>query len=392
VRPRTCPQLIGRTRELSAVAAALDAVGEGRGSCIFVVGEPGIGKTRLAGEAAAEAQRRGLPVLSGRATATGAGMPYQSLAAAVLHGLRTQPKVDLSAARGVRAGLATLLPGLFDGPGFPPSPVLIGETVLRVTELLGDGEGALILLDDLQWACGDTLAVIEYLADHAVLAPVVLLATTPVEGAAPELILLDETIVSSSFRVAHAIAAGRTGDSARASALFAEADAGLAGASWLRAVYRRYTAESALSDGWGEPGVWLADAERYFDATGRETLARACRSLLRLAGKSPRRTPSNLYGGGYADLELTTREGDVLALLAGGLTNKQIAARLYLSPRTVEKHVERILTKTGQGNRTALAAYAAGRRSGGGAPVEHTGRRDRSHVDPDVRPALTSRP
>jgi DNA-binding CsgD family transcriptional regulator len=208
----------------------------------------------------------------------------------------------------------------------------------------------------------------------------------------PDPALLDETIVSSSFRVAHAIAAGRTGDSARATALFAEADAGLAGASWLRAVYRRYTAESALSDGWGEPGVWLADAERYFDAIGRETLARACRSLLRLAGKSPRRTPSNLYGGGYADLELTTREGDVLALLAGGLTNKQIAARLYLSPRTVEKHVERILTKTGQGNRTALAAYAAGRRSGGGAPGEHTGRRDRSHVDPDVRPALTSRP
>ncbi len=46
------------------------------------------------------------------------------------------------------------------------------------------------------------------------------------------------------------------------------------------------------------------------------------------------------------------------AALADGLTNKEIASRLYLSPRTVEKHVERILTKTGQDNRTALAAFA----------------------------------
>ena len=51
----------------------------------------------------------------------------------------------------------------------------------------------------------------------------------------------------------------------------------------------------------------------------------------------------------------------MLSLLAEGLTNKAIAARLYLSPRTVEKHVERILTKTGQANRTALAAFAVGR-------------------------------
>ena len=48
----------------------------------------------------------------------------------------------------------------------------------------------------------------------------------------------------------------------------------------------------------------------------------------------------------------------MLALLAEGLTNKDIAGRLYLSPRTVEKHVERILTKTNQPNRTALAAFA----------------------------------
>ncbi|MBV9940652.1 MAG: helix-turn-helix transcriptional regulator [Solirubrobacterales bacterium] len=50
---------------------------------------------------------------------------------------------------------------------------------------------------------------------------------------------------------------------------------------------------------------------------------------------------------------------DVLLLLAQGLTNRQIAARLYLSPRTVEKHVERLLTKTHSPNRVALAAHAS---------------------------------
>jgi hypothetical protein len=48
----------------------------------------------------------------------------------------------------------------------------------------------------------------------------------------------------------------------------------------------------------------------------------------------------------------------VLAPLAEGLTNKEIADRLYLSPRTVEKHVERILAKIGEVIRTALAAFA----------------------------------
>jgi len=55
---------------------------------------------------------------------------------------------------------------------------------------------------------------------------------------------------------------------------------------------------------------------------------------------------------------VTARELDVLRLIVGGQTNKDVAAALYLSPRTVEKHVERLLLKTGAPNRTALAALA----------------------------------
>ena len=56
---------------------------------------------------------------------------------------------------------------------------------------------------------------------------------------------------------------------------------------------------------------------------------------------------------------MTTREADVLALVAEGRANREIAERLFLSPRTVEKHVERLLTKTGVARRAELAAWAA---------------------------------
>jgi non-specific serine/threonine protein kinase len=50
---------------------------------------------------------------------------------------------------------------------------------------------------------------------------------------------------------------------------------------------------------------------------------------------------------------------EVLQLLADGLTNREIAQRLVLSVRTVEKHIEHLLSKTGTTQRTQLVARAA---------------------------------
>jgi DNA-binding CsgD family transcriptional regulator len=168
----------------------------------------------------------------------------------------------------------------------------------------------------------------------------------------------DDVYMRCCFNVALGIVAGRAGDTERAAALFTAGDEGLVNVPWFRALCRRYAAEAALVDGWGEPAVWLREAEVFFERCGNEPLARACRSLLRLAGTSPRRRRFAPAGAGPPGVELTTREADVLVLLADGLTNREIASRLYLSVRTVEKHVERLLSKTGQVNRTALATYA----------------------------------
>lgn len=66
-------------------------------------------------------------------------------------------------------------------------------------------------------------------------------------------------------------------------------------------------------------------------------------------------TPSNPDGVGD---DLTPRELDILALLVHGMSNKQIAQQLELSPGTVRIHVSNILTKLHVENRTA-AAYVA---------------------------------
>jgi len=55
---------------------------------------------------------------------------------------------------------------------------------------------------------------------------------------------------------------------------------------------------------------------------------------------------------------LTERELDILRLLAEGLTNPQIADRLFISRKTVAHHVAHILGKLGVASRTAAVSYA----------------------------------
>ena len=56
---------------------------------------------------------------------------------------------------------------------------------------------------------------------------------------------------------------------------------------------------------------------------------------------------------------LSERDCEVLVLVAKGLTNKQVAERLTLSPRTVQTHLANVFTKTGVANRAAAALFAA---------------------------------
>ena len=128
-----------------------------------------------------------------------------------------------------------------------------------------------------------------------------------------------------------------------------------------RHLAHRLIAPAALKDGWGKPAAWLQDAAGEFESTGHVRLASACRGMLRRAGERVPRT-----GRGNAKvppqmrrLSITSREMDVLLLVAKGHSNADIAARLFISPKTVETHVASLIAKTGQSCRRELVAHAA---------------------------------
>jgi len=123
----------------------------------------------------------------------------------------------------------------------------------------------------------------------------------------------------------------------------------------------RLVSEAALRDGWGDPVLWLGEAEAFFARTGHRRVATACRSLLSEAG-APRRRRLRAEAdmpAALAALGVSSREQEVLTLVADRLSNKAIAARLYVSPRTVAKHVQHLLAKTGLSNRAELSDWTA---------------------------------
>ncbi|MER5636098.1 AAA family ATPase [Kitasatospora sp. NPDC002227] len=129
----------------------------------------------------------------------------------------------------------------------------------------------------------------------------------------------------------------------------------------------RLVAEAALADGWGEPVEWLRTAEEYFHELDVPAVAGACRALLRQAGASvaQRRTGHDQIPAQLRALGVTLREYEVLALLVERPANQEIARRLSISPRTVEKHMASLLRKTGHPDRTALTRLATTLAPGG---------------------------
>lgn len=89
-------------------------------------------------------------------------------------------------------------------------------------------------------------------------------------------------------------------------------------------------------------------------AAGQSVLDPVVQAALLEAARSPvpSARPAVLPDG------LTDREAEVLTLIAAGLSNQEIAGRLYVSEATVKTHVNRIFAKTRSRDRTAAAAYA----------------------------------
>lgn len=106
-----------------------------------------------------------------------------------------------------------------------------------------------------------------------------------------------------------------------------------------------------------EPEVALAEARLAFAAFERLGASRDADEAARVLRELGAGTPPGPKGFGT----LTRREAEVLDLVGGGLSNADISARLFISARTVEHHVGRILAKLNLKTRAQMVAYAVRR-------------------------------
>jgi DNA-binding NarL/FixJ family response regulator len=114
-------------------------------------------------------------------------------------------------------------------------------------------------------------------------------------------------------------------------------------------------------------GAEARAALSVFEDLGAGHDADATAALMRDLGVKAARTGPKNVG------RLTKREQEVLALLGEGLSNPEIAERLYLSRKTVEHHVARVLAKLGLRRRAEAAALVA-RDAAGKSARETSGR------------------
>jgi DNA-binding NarL/FixJ family response regulator len=127
-----------------------------------------------------------------------------------------------------------------------------------------------------------------------------------------------------------------------------------AAAAW-DALQCPYEAAWARAEGSDESA--LRAALGTFERLGARPAAAMVRGQLRQLGA--RRIPRGPRPATRANpAGLTAREIEIVALVAAGLGNPEIAGRLFLSPRTVENHVSTILAKLGAANRAEAIAAA----------------------------------
>ena len=178
--------LVGRTAELDAFDRALTGLEQGGSAAIEVIGEPGIGKTRLLAELAARADAQGGLVLSGSASELERDLPFCVFVDALDEYIRGLESRRLEALEeDVRAELATVFPSLSAFAGdrevaLPHERYRSHRAVRELLELLATTQPLVLLLDDLHWADPASVELLSALIRRPPAAPVlVALAVRP---------------------------------------------------------------------------------------------------------------------------------------------------------------------------------------------------------------------
>ena len=99
---------------------------------------------------------------------------------------------------------------------------------------------------------------------------------------------------------------------------------------------------------------WLREADAFCTAAGERGLQHRVRHALATIGAKVPRTSAGTVPPHLARLGITARETEILRLVNVGLSNHDIADRLFISVRTVESHISSMLQKAGRNSREQL--------------------------------------
>jgi tetratricopeptide (TPR) repeat protein len=298
---------VGRQRELAELRAALDEAEHGRGSLFLVSGEPGIGKSRLADEAAAQAGGREFRVLWGRCWEAGGAPAYWPWVQALRGSLSDLDVGAVTKRLGPGAAeMARLLPDLEEVSHGVPAPVptadpeaarfrLFEATAAFLHEASAD-RPVLLILDDLHAADTPSLLLLRFMASQLPTTRVVVLAAYRDVALEPGHQLSETLVELARERATRRIPLG--GLSPEEVTLLIERSTGLTPPSSVAAAIHRETegnplfvgelvrllaAEGGLADARTSVRVVIPDTVREVIGRRLDALTLPCRRLLPLA-------------------------------------------------------------------------------------------------------------
>jgi DNA-binding XRE family transcriptional regulator len=182
--------LVGRAAELEAIASTLETVASGQGRFLALVGEPGVGKTRLAQEITLLAQAQGYRVLTGRCYEPHQAVAYYPFLEALSKAVAaTHHGWDQVATRWPE--VARLLPEHTASAVIPAqlddrnAQQRLFWQVTGFLSALAESAPLALLVDDVHWADSDSVDLLQHLARHLRERPVLLVGTARGRGAPP---------------------------------------------------------------------------------------------------------------------------------------------------------------------------------------------------------------
>jgi len=178
---------VWRKAEQTELRRFLDQAAGAHGSLVMIGGEPGVGKTRLAEELAAEARQRGLLALTGHCYEMEGAAPYIPFVEILEAAARSVPTEALREALGDSAAevaklmpkLRRLFPDIVAPLELPPEQErrYLYNSLQEFLERAGRAQPLLLVLEDLHWADDSTLLLLQHIAQRLQEMPVLVLGT-----------------------------------------------------------------------------------------------------------------------------------------------------------------------------------------------------------------------